>query len=132
MDHPDRRQGHAEHQDIQALGIGELARFQIEAVAFPVAEGRLNPVAFAAPPPGLGIGRQIKRPIAGGVFRRRPIDEQVDWAKGPLLMQIDSLPIAAVATLEAQVAQRLPNTIASVKVQGRFESYLPMPVLAAA
>lgn len=65
-------------------------------------------------------------------MRRRPIGEQVDWAKGPLLIEIDTLPIAAVAALETQVTQRLPGAIAGVKVQIRFEAYLPMPVYRAA
>jgi hypothetical protein len=47
----------------------------------------------------------------------RPIGEQVDRAKGPLLIQIDPLAIAAVAALEPQVPQRLPDAIADVKVQ---------------
>ena len=91
VDHPDRRQGYAQQQDIQATGIGQLALFQIEAVAFPIAEGRRNSVPFAAPPPRLGVRRQVQRPVAGPVLRGRPIGEQVDRAKGPLLIQIDPL-----------------------------------------
>ena len=68
MDHPHRGQGQTQHQDIQPLRVAQLALFQIKAVTLPIAEGRLNPVAFAPTPPRLPIGGLVERPLARTVL----------------------------------------------------------------
>lgn len=98
------RQGHLGRACCGAsAGRLKLALFQIEAVAFPIAEGRLNPVAFAAATPCLRIDGQVQRPVTRGILGWRPIGDQVDRTKGTALIQVDALRITAVAALQTQL-----------------------------
>jgi hypothetical protein len=129
VQHPRSRPGDAQQQDLQAVGIINLAVFQVKAVALPVPKGRLNPEALAATAPGLGIRRQVERPIARAVLIRRPVGDQVKRTKAVLLGQVDLVQVAPLPGLQAQRCQGLPRSTVITEIQVRLQANLPMPVV---
>jgi hypothetical protein len=125
----------------------EPALFQVEALAFPIPEGRLNPLAFAAPlncaglkfvpppfggtapSPRLGVGRLIQAPIPGAIRSRRPVGDHVHGTEEVVLVQINAVQKAALAPLQLQGSQALPVPVSRVKGDLALQADLPRPAV---
>ena len=129
--HPHRGQGHAQEQHLQAIAIIDVGVFQVEAHAFPIAEGWFDPETLATATRGLSIGWQVQGEIAGMLCVERPVGDQVDGSESMLFGQSHRLQVTPLSGSQGQFTQSPPALVAAVERQVGLQTDLPVPVPAA-